>query len=148
MPISSANIPSNFIPQKTSRLISSGIFTRVVMRLYFTFFVCSKCGTLLRRWPPTAPESAQRTGRSSHSRTVHPKIGEHHREQSRQPFSGCAGPAIAGTPAQGQRAGRSAAPDSKSMSGSVPLRRLLTFVDKGIVKPKCPRNVTAAKKFH
>jgi len=41
-----------------------------------------------------------------------------------------------------------AAPDSKSMSGSVPLRRLLTFVDKGIVKPKCPRNVTAAKKFH
>ena len=95
------------------------------------FFVCCKCGTLLRRWPPTVPESAQRTGRSSHSRTVHPKIGEHHREQSRQPFSGCAGPAIAGTPAQEQRAGRSAAPDSKSMSGSVPLRRLLTFVDKG-----------------
>ena len=31
---------------------------------------------------------------------------------------------------------------------SVPLRRLLTFVDKGIVSPKCPRNVTAAKKFH
>ena len=58
------------------------------------FFVCCKCGTLLRRWPPTAPESAQRTGRSSHSRTVHPKIGEHHREQSRQPCSGCAGPAI------------------------------------------------------
>ena len=112
------------------------------------FFVCCKCGTLLRRWPPTVPESAQRTGRSSHSRTVHPKIGEHHREQSRQPFSGCAGPAIAGTPAQEQRAGRSAAPDSKSMSGSVPLRRLLTFVDKGIVKPKCPRNVTTAKKIH
>ena len=81
-------------------------------------------------------------------KTVHPKIGEHHREQSRQPFSGCAGPAIAGTPAQEQRAGRSAAPDSKSMSGSVPLRRLLTFVDKGIVKPKCPRNVTTAKKIH
>ena len=39
-------------------------------------------------------------------------------------------------------------PDSKSMSGSVPLRRLLAFVDKAIVKPKCPRNVTAAKKFH
>ena len=59
----------------------------------------------------------------------------------------CAGPAIAGTPAQGQRVGRSAAPDSKSMSGSVPLRCLLTFVDKGIVKPQCPRSVTAAKKF-
>ena len=116
--------------------------------LFSLFFVCSKSGTLLRRWPPTAPESAQRTGRSSHSRIVHPKIGEHHREQSRQPFSGCAGPAIAGTPAQEQRAGRSAAPDSKSMSGSVPLRRLLTFVDKGIVKPKCPRNVTTAKKIH
>jgi hypothetical protein len=39
-----------------------------------------KCGTLLRRWPPTVPESAPRTGRSSHSRTVHPKTGEHHRE--------------------------------------------------------------------
>ena len=80
--------------------------------------------------------------------TVHPKTGEHHREQSMQPSSGYAGPAIAGTPAQGQRAGRSAAPDSKSRSGSVPLRRLLAFADKGIVKPKCPRNVTAAKKFH
>ena len=115
--------------------------------LFSLFFVCSKSGTLLRRWPPTAPESAQRIGRSSHSRTVHPKTGEHHREQSRQPSNGFAGPAIAGTPAQGQRAGRSAAPDSKSMSGSVPLRRLLTFVDKGIVKPQCPRSVTAAKKF-
>ena len=111
------------------------------------FFVCSKSGTLLRRWPPTVPESAQQTDRSSHSRTVHPKTGEHHREQSRQPFSGCAGPAIAGTPAQEQRAGRSAAPDSKSMSESIPLRRLLAFVDKGIVKPKCPQNVTATKKF-
>ena len=103
---------------------------------------------MLRRWPPTAPESAQRTGRNSHSRTVHSKTGEHHREQSRQPPSECAGPAIAGTPAQGQRAGRSAAPDSKSRSGSVPLRRLLAFVDKVIVKPKCPLNVTAVKKFH
>ena len=83
--------------------------------LFNLFFVCCKCGTLLRRWPPTAPESAPRTGRSSHSRTVHPKTGTHHREQSRQPSSGCAGPAIAGTPAQGQRAGRSAAPDSKSV---------------------------------
>ena len=129
MPISSANIPSNFIPQKTPRLISSGIFTRVVMRLYFTFFVCSKCGTLLRQWLPTVPEAAQQTDRNSHSRTVHPKTGEHHREQSRQPSSGCAGPAITGTPAQGQRAGRSATPDSKSRSGSVPLRRLLAFVD-------------------
>ena len=117
------------------------------MRLYFTFFVCSKCGTLLRQWLPTVPEAAQQTDRNSHSRTVHPKTGEHHRGQSRQPSSGCAGPAIAGTPAQGQRAGRSAAPDSKSMSGSVPLRRLLTFVDKGIVKPQCQRSVTAAKKF-
>ena len=93
--------------------------------LFSLFFVCSKSGTLLRQWPTTAPESAQRTGRSSHSRTVHPKTGEHHREQSRQPSSGCAGPAIAGTPAQGQRAGRSAAPDSKSMSVSVSLRCLL-----------------------
>ena len=121
------------------------------MRLYFTFFVCSKCGTLLRQWLPTVPEAAQQTDRNSHSRTVHPKIGEHHREQSRQPSSGCAGPVIAGTPAQGQRVGRSAAPDSKSMSGSVPLRRLryaCSFVDKVIVKPKSPRNVTVAKKFH
>ena len=91
------------------------------------FFVFCKCGTLLRRWPPTVPESAPRTDRSSHSRTVHPKTGEHHREQSRQPSRECAGPAIAGTPAQGQRAGRSAAPDSKSMSGSVPLRRVASL---------------------
>ena len=117
------------------------------MRLYFTFFVCSKCGTLLRQWLPTVPEAAQQTDRNSHSRTVHPKTGEHHRGQSRQPSSGCAGPAIAGTPAQGQRAVRSAAPDSKSRSGSVPVRRPLTFVDKGIVKPQCQRSVTAAKKF-
>ena len=109
--------------------------------LFNLFFVCSKCGTLLRQWPPTAPESAQRTGRSSHNRTVHPKTGEHHREQSRQPSSVCAGSAIAGTPAQGQRAGRSAAPDSKSMSGSVPLRRLLAFVDKVIVKCKKVRQM-------
>lgn len=85
--------------------------------LFNLFFVCCKCGTLLRRWPPTAPESAQRTGRSSHSRTIHPKTGEHHRGQSRQPTSGCAGPTIAGTPAQGQRAGRSAAPDSNQGRG-------------------------------
>ena len=77
------------------------------------FFVCSKSGTLLRRWPPTVPESAQQTDRSSHSRTVHPKTGEHHREQSRQPTSGCAGPAIAGSrgvqPAHHVKQGRLAA---------------------------------------
>ena len=51
-------------------------FNRLIQKvdfLFSLFFVCSKSGTLLRRWPPTVPESAQQTDRSSHSRTVHPK---------------------------------------------------------------------------